>query len=88
MLEKILDKYYTKKLMKQMKEYLDVFSLDKRIVYHKDYATLEVKRRKWKEENYIIVYSCLYDKALVELINLSEIEINNLRENISKIIKE
>lgn len=88
MLEKVLDKYYTKKLMKQIKEYLDVFNLDKRIVYYKDYAILEVKRRKWKEENYITVFSCRYEEAFINLLNLGSSLVESLIKMVEEKVKE
>ena len=85
---RVLDKYYTKKLMEELKDYLDVFNIDKRIVYYKNGATLEIKKRKWRDENYKEIFYCEYDKGFMKVINLSVSDISRLRKYVEEKIKE
>lgn len=73
MLEKILDKYFTKKLMTKICDNLYIYYLDKQVIYHKNYAEFKVKKKKFKEEYYNTIFSICNDESLEAYLNFDEI---------------
>ena len=63
MLEKILDKYYAKKLEMYLRNSLAEYYIDKKFVYTKHLLELYLKKTKWKDEHYVLVMAIPYGKC-------------------------
>lgn len=73
MIEKILDRYFTKKLMTKIYDDLYIYCLDKQVIYHKNYAEFKVKKKKFKEEYYNTIFTICNDESLEAYLNYDEI---------------
>jgi len=83
MITKILDKYYNKQLEKYIKTIMVYWMLDYRFTENKFYKRLEVKKSKYKDSEYRIVYVWHKKDVLYLIADLRE-----LRKNIiSKVDK-
>lgn len=68
MIERILDKYYSKKAIEYIKARLNVFNCDKRIVKTKYGYELHIKNRKYNEKFWKVAYKCNFNNGLEVLI--------------------
>lgn len=68
MIEKILDKYYAKKLIDKLSNDLILYYIDKKVNFNKNSFHLEIKYRKFNEEyNRILILS--YNECFDILVN-------------------
>lgn len=85
MLEKIIDKYYAKKLVQKLIDAISVYYIDKNVIYTKHMVELYVKKKKWKEENYVLIMAKPYSECFDVLVNgYMELE-KTVRESIKKL---
>lgn len=68
MIERILDKYYSKKAIEYMKARLAVYNCNKKIVKTKYGYELHIKNRKYNENFWRVAYKCEFDNGLEMLI--------------------
>lgn len=81
-LEKQIDKYFTKKIEFEIKNFLCVYDLDKKFVYNKNLFSLYIKKRKLENAYYILIFSMPYKESYKTLIN-----IENVKKEIKKFIE-
>lgn len=78
MIEKILDNYYTKKIIDKIKFYTMIYVLDFNYVFEKDRVLIECKNKKYKDFTPIIQidkkrafsYLCDYDNFIKRIKRL------------------
>ena len=87
MIEKILDKYYTKKLVELIFNDIVIYYIDKRVRYEKDFAIIDIKKRKYSEEYYKELVYISYGESLNTLINYDKIR-NSMLNEVERILKE
>jgi hypothetical protein len=69
MIEKILDKYYAKKLEAKIKNSLSLYCIDKSFIYSKSIISLYVKNKKWKDDCYTLIMAIPYEECFELLID-------------------
>ena len=74
MLEKLFDKYFTKKIEYELINFLSIYNIDQKFVYGKNLFSLYVKNRKWKDEEYILIYTMPYVESFNTLMNIEKIK--------------
>lgn len=74
MLEKLFDKYFTKKIEYELINFLIIYNIDEKFVYGKNSFSLYVKNRKWKDEEYILIYTMPYVESFNILMNIEKIK--------------
>lgn len=74
MIEKILDKYYMKKLKLLIKQYMLQYLLDYRFVNKKNTIDLEIKKVLYNNHMYKIVYSFCKDKVIFYITDYKELQ--------------
>lgn len=74
MIEKILDKYYMKKLKLLIKQYMLQYLLDYRFVNKKNTIDLEIKKVSYNNHMYKNVYSICKDKAIFYITDYKEMQ--------------
>ena len=74
MLEKLFDKYFTKKIEYELINFLSIYNIDKKFVYGKNLFSLYVKNRKWKDEEYILIYTMPYVESFTTLMDIEKIK--------------
>ena len=84
MIEKILDKYYAKKLIDKLSDDLMIYSIDKRIKFNKNSFHLEIKKRKYDPEYYKRILILPYDECFDIYIN----RYKEFKKDILSIIEE
>lgn len=82
MIEKILDRYFSKKAIEYLKARLAIFSCDKKVVKTKQGYELHIKNRKYNENYWKVAYKVDYDKGLDILIlnSINELDITYIEE--------
>ena len=70
MLEKILDKYFSKKAIEYFKSKLVVFSCDKKVVKTKYGYELHIKNRKYNDNFWKVPFKCNFNDGLYVLIKI------------------
>ena len=68
MIEKLLDKYFSKKAIEYLKASLVVFNCDKKIVKTKYGYELHIKDRKYNDNFWKVAYTCNFNDGLDVLI--------------------
>lgn len=85
---KILDKYYSKKLIDEILQSLRfTFDLDFRTEYNKDKVRLYIKKRKYKDEEYYQLYYFRYEEAFNNLLRIDKVK-SAMRECVEMYLKE
>ena len=74
MIEKILDKYYMKKLKLLIKRYMLQYLLDYRFVNKKNTIDLEIKKVSYNNHMYKNVYSFCKDKVIFYITDYKELQ--------------
>lgn len=74
MLEKLFDKYFTKKIEYELINFLSIYNIDQKFVYGKNLFSLYVKNRKWKDEEYILIYTMPYVESFNTLMDIEKIK--------------
>ena len=74
MLEKLFDKYFTKKIEYELINFLSIYNIDEKFVYGKNLFSLYVKNRKWKDEEYILIYTMPYVESFNTLMDIEKIK--------------
>ena len=74
MIEKILDKYYMKKLKLLIKQYMLQYLLDYRFVNKKNTIDLEIKKVSYNNSMYKNIYSISKDKAIFYITDYKEMQ--------------
>lgn len=69
MIEKILDKYYAKKLKEKMEYDLSLYYVDKYFKFTNNLLELYIKDRKWKETEYILVMAIPFSECFEKIVN-------------------
>lgn len=67
-IDNILDRYYSKRVIENMKTSLAVFNCDKKVVKTKRGYELHIKNRKYKDDYWKVVYKCNFNEGLDVLI--------------------
>ena len=88
MLEKIIDKYFAKKLEQELKVDLSVYCLDKKFIYTKHCLELSVKKRMWQEKYYVIIMVIPYEECFTTLTKSYKSLIADLERMIKSISRE
>ena len=73
MIEKIIDKYFAKKLKKCISTYLLHWYIDSRFVNRNDYIELQIKKPHYKEEIYTTIYGFYKPNSLFYLLEIEKI---------------
>lgn len=68
MIEKILDRYFSKKAIEYFKTKLVVFNCDKKVVKTKYGYELHIKNHKYNENFWKVAYKCNFDEGVHSLI--------------------
>ena len=72
MIDRILDNYYTKKLLEEIRWCFIVRGLDYRFTCNKEEARIEVKKEKYDKKYYSLVAHIQKDESLKYLCNLDK----------------
>lgn len=72
MIEKIIDKYFTKKLKKCISTYLLQWYIDSRFVNRNDYIELQIKKPHYKEETYTTICGFYKPNSLFYLLEIEK----------------
>lgn len=88
-IEKILDKYYMRKLVDRIKLVLSMYCLDFEYKYQKEGFLINVKKKKYKdyttiikiENKYCLSYLCDYQCFIEDIKDLVNEYIKNERNN-------
>lgn len=82
MIEKILDKYYTKKVVEQLLDNLLFFyRLDHKVCWTNKKVLIKVKRKQHKKEYYKEIFNIHYSDALFYFTHIEDV-IKGFKENI------
>lgn len=82
MIEKILDKYYTKKVVEQLLDNLLFFyRLDYRLCWKNNKVLIKVKKREHKKEYYKEIFYIPYSDALFYFTHIEDV-IKGFKENV------
>lgn len=74
-IDKILDEYYSRKLTKDIQKcLLFKYDLDVRTEWEKDVVRIQIKKRKYKDNQYYTVFLFKCDTALRYLIRFDEVK--------------
>ena len=87
MIDRILDKYYTKKLIEFIKSALVMYILDKKFEVTKDRVKIFIKKDKYNDNEYTLIGTFLKKDALEYLCNQNEV-ILNLRKKAKEYCEE
>lgn len=87
MIEKMLDKYFLNKFKMHISNYLLHWYIDTRFVETQNYINLQIKKPKYKEENYKCIYS-FYKKSGLEYILEEERYLKSIKEAVEKYLEE
>lgn len=88
MIEKLLDKYYAKKLIDKLSNDLMIYYIDKRIKFNKDSFHLEIKYKKFDEEYYNRILILPYNECFDILVNRYEDFKKQIINIVEKILKK
>lgn len=86
MIEKILDKYYAKKLEFMIRNSLALYFINKKFIYTKHLLELYIKLPKWQESYYTLVMVIPYTECFGVIIDKDRY--NDLIEDLKLAIKE
>lgn len=87
MIEKILDKYYTKKLQQEIKKYMMIwFDLDMRFVEYKNKFQLHIKMEEYNDEQYKEILTFYKKESFIHLCMWEEVE-KAINERVNKYFK-
>lgn len=79
-IDKILDEYYSRKLAKRIREcVLFNYSLDERTIFEKNVVRIQIKKKKYRDDQYYTIFDYKYDEALGYLISFNNVR--NIIEN-------
>lgn len=70
MIEKILDRYFSKKAIGYVKASLIVFNCDKKVVKTKYGYELHIKKRQYNDNYWKVAYKCHFNDSLDEYIRV------------------
>lgn len=84
MIEKILDKYYTKKLIEKLDLDLKLYCLDTKYNFEKEKVSVYIKKKYWNDKNYVYLASFYYKETLEYIVNYKYME---LLKDLAKYIK-
>lgn len=86
MIEKILDKYLTKKLKKYISTYLLYWYVDSRFVKKGDCIKLQIKKPHYKDETYTTIYYFYEFNSLYYLLDREKL-CKEIEESVNKYLK-
>ena len=81
-IEKILDKYFARKLVDEIKFFLAKYNIDKKVVYDKYGVQFLIKNKKYNENYYKTIIDLPYKECCYCFIN----EIDKIKESVKDII--
>lgn len=87
MIEKMLNKYFINKFKEHIGNYLLHWFIDTRFVENQYYVILQIKKSKYKEENYKSIYS-FYKKSGLEYILEEERYLKSIKEAVEIYLEE
>lgn len=73
MIEKILDKYYTKKVVEQIKSNMIIYMIDKKFEYKNNCLTVYVKKKLIKNQYYWCIFKMRYEDSLYYFIHIEDV---------------
>ena len=87
MLEKILDRYYIKKVVKEIIKMLRMYFISFRFVYEKDVIRIFIKKHYYDDTMYELIGSLDKKRGFVYLSNIKRVN-KELQKEIDKYFKE
>ena len=87
MIEKILDKYYKRKLKLYLNRQLLYWFIDYRYIESEDYLELQVKKEPFNDEQYKRILTFNKQEIFINLCNQEKLK-ECLKERIDKYLKE
>ena len=88
MIEKMLDKYYTKKLKDYISSYMtNWFIIDTRIVETKYYILLQIKKPHYKDETYITIHRFHKSNSIYYLLDIKNV-CKDIKESVNRYLEE
>lgn len=73
MIDRILDKYYARKVIWYLMDGLSVFCLDKKVVKSKTHIQIWIKKKKLKDEYYEQIYTLRLENSFYNLLHIDEL---------------
>lgn len=73
MIEKILDRYYTKKVVDQIKSNMIIYMIDKKFEYKNNCLTVYVKEKQFKDKYYWFIFKMRYEDSIYYLIHIEDV---------------
>ena len=83
MLEKILDNYYTRKLLNEIKWSFTAYRMDYKFINHKEEVEISVKPKEYSERYYKTIIHIQKENSFKYMCDLDKV-----LEHMSKIIRE
>lgn len=83
MIERILDNYYTKKLIQRLKFTSISYYLDFKYIYEKDRVLVQCKNKKYNDKLYKTIFCIIKKESILYLCDYV-----NLRTQFNEIIKD
>ena len=87
MLDKILDKYYLRKIEKIVEQILNRYLIHYHFENLMDCICLEVKKVEYNDEQYKAIWACCMEEAFYYLSNLDVLE-KEIKEAVANYCKE
>jgi hypothetical protein len=87
MIDKILDKYYARKVVWYLMDALSVFYIDKKIVKTKNHIGIWVKERKLKDKYYEQIYNLRLENSVYNLLHIDDL-VKEIKEEARNYLKK
>jgi hypothetical protein len=87
MIEKMLDKYFTKKLKKHISTYMLHWYIDTRFIEKADHIILQIKKPHYKDETYTTIYDFYEFNSIYYLLDIKNVR-KDLEESVNKYLEE
>ena len=89
MIEKILDKYYAKKVATELLDYFNArYNLDFKFKIEKinSHYNFLVKKRKYKDKEYKCIYAIIFSKSIFYAVDINK-TIEEVKHNLKEYLK-
>ena len=87
MIEKMLDKYFTKKLKNRISTYMMYWYIDTRFIKKADHIILQIKRPHYKDETYTTIYDFYECSSIYYLLDIENV-CKDLEESVNKYLNK
>lgn len=87
MKEKMLDKYFTKKLKEYISTYMLNWYIDTRFIKKADHIILQIKKPHYKNETYTTIYDFYEFDSIYYLLNVENV-CKDLKESVNKYLNK